>query len=66
MLCIAVKESMVSVWDGLTPKIEAVITELNSQSQALKEIEDRETKVRQLQWLYGGLLAMLCTIQNCN
>lgn len=55
MLCVAVKESMVSVCDGLTPKIEAVITKLNSQSQTLKEIEDREIKVRQPEWLYGVL-----------
>lgn len=56
MLCVAVKESMVSVWDGLTPythKIEAVITKLNSQSQTLKEMEDREAKVSYLLWPDG-------------
>ncbi|XP_048110243.1 interactor of HORMAD1 protein 1 [Alosa alosa] len=40
-----IKESMASVWDGITPKIEAVIMKLNSQSQTLKEMEDREAKL---------------------
>ncbi|XP_062400563.1 interactor of HORMAD1 protein 1 [Sardina pilchardus] len=40
-----IKESMASVRDGITPQIEAVITKLNSQSQTLKEIEEREAKL---------------------
>ena len=37
---------MASVCDGIMPKIEEVIMKLNSQSQTLREMEDREAKVR--------------------
>lgn len=52
---------MASVWDGLTPKIEAVLTKLNSQSQTLKEMEDREAKVRHLSRFWFVSTFAMCT-----
>ncbi|KAL2091242.1 hypothetical protein ACEWY4_013505 [Coilia grayii] len=40
-----IKESMDSVWSSIGPKIETVITKLDSQNQTLREIEDREVKL---------------------